>query len=287
MLGDAAAFAKTPQPIHRPVKDARQFCQQLVELVRALVILKVTEQPEDLHDYGEAELQELRLLAAPASLDDLQRLLSMLIRTEADLAVSNYPRLTMEMVLIRLSSLPQGIEVASLVKKLEALERRLAGGTLPAAPRSPVAPVAPVVVPIAPSVAVSQDLDVPPPPQEPEAPPVAPVALGEKSWGGLVNFINQRRRPMGSRLEHGRLLLLELPKLTIGFPKQYYNLVDNDLRDGIEVMAKEYFAAEVKIEFKLVNGEHAAPPSLHEERMQQESDQKKKLQDDAKQHPMV
>lgn len=266
----------------------RQFCQQLVELVRALVILKVTEQPDDLLDYGEAELQELRVLAAPASLDDLQRLLGLLIRTEADLAVSNYPRLTMEMVLIRLASLPQGIEVAALVKKLESLEKRLTGGSLPvtAAPPPP-APVAPVVRP----ESTPTDHDVPPPPQElePERPVAAPapVSIGEKSWGGLVDFINKRRRPMGSRLEHGNLLLLELPKLKIGFPKQYYNLVDNDLRDGIELMAKEYFAAEVKVEFQLLNGEQVAPPSLHEERVQQEKDRQRKMQENAEQHPMV
>ena len=106
----------------------RQFCQQLVELVRALVILKVAEKPAELLDFSETELQDLRSLATPAGLDELQRLLSTLIRTEADLAVSNYPRLTMEMVMVKLASLPQGIEVAALVKKLESLERKLASG---------------------------------------------------------------------------------------------------------------------------------------------------------------
>lgn len=137
----------------------RQFCQQLVELVRALVILKVAEQPAGLLDYSETELQELRTLSAPANLDDLQRLLSSLIRTEADLAVSNYQRLTLEMVLVKLSSLPSGIEVATLVKKLEALERRLAAGGLPA----PVVPAAPPVV------APGQPVAAPPPlPPEPD-----------------------------------------------------------------------------------------------------------------------
>lgn len=289
---DARQALTAVQRVDEHGHSFRQFCQQLVELVRALVILKVVEQPADLLDYAEAELQELRSLATPASLDDLQRLLSLLIRTEAELAVSNYPRLTMEMVLVKLASLPRGVEVATLIKKLEALERRLAGGVAPPAPAAAGRP------------AVTSRADVPPPPPEPSqgdkkpesAPAPVPAAVaapaplaaaGDKGWVGLVDFINQRRRPLGSRLEHGCLLLLELPKVKIGFPRQYYNLLGNEQRDAFETLAKEYFSAEVKVEFQLVEGEQGAPPSLHDERAQQESERLKKLKEDAEQHPMV
>jgi DNA polymerase-3 subunit gamma/tau len=279
---DARQALAVVQRVDEHGHSFRQFCRQLVELVRALVILKVTDQPEDLLDYAEAELQELRSLATPASLEDLHRLLSLLIRSEAELAVSNYPRLTMEMVLVKLASLPRGIEVASLVKKLEALERRLAGDGLPVP--------APVSAPVVASAPMSSP-EVPPPPapelKKPEDAVAAAVDIGERSWLGLVEFINQRRRPLGSRLEHGCLLLLELPKLRIGFPRQYYNLLDNDLRDALEVLAREYFASDVKVEFQLVNGEQGTPPSLHEERVQLETDRQKKLKENAEQHPMV
>ena len=53
------------------------------------------------------------------------------------------------------------------------------------------------------------------------------------------------------------------------------------------MLAREYFAADVKVEFALVNGEQQAPPSLHQERMQQESDRQKQMQENAQQHPMV
>ncbi len=281
---DARQALAVVQRVDEHGHSFRQFCRQLVELVRALVILKVTDQPEDLLDYAEVELQELRSLATPVSLEDLHRLLSLLIRSEAELAVSNYPRLTMEMVLVKLASLPRGIEVASLVKKLEALERRLAGGGLPAPVSTPV-PAA--------TSAPAPSLDSPPPPaqgpelKKPEPAVAAAVDMGEKSWLGLVEFINQRRRPLGSRLEHGCLLLLKLPKLRIGFPRQYYNLLDNDLRDALEVLAREYFTSDVKVEFQLVNGERGTPPSLHEERVQLETDRQKKLKENAEQHPMV
>ncbi|MCD6582585.1 MAG: DNA polymerase III subunit gamma/tau [Desulfuromusa sp.] len=256
----------------------RQFCQQLVELVRALVVLKVVNQPGDLIDVGETELQELRGLAEPASLEDLQRLLSILIRTEADLAASTYPRLTMEMVLVKLSGLPAGIDVATLIKRLEMLEKQLASG-IPA-PR--VKSVERVPAP--------QVVDVPPPenPAGKKSEALPTTEIGEKSWAGLVEFVKNRRKPrISSLLEQSSLLLLELPRLKIGMPKRYFSLADSDMRQALQEMATEYFATAVKIEVEKVGNGDNAPLSLHEERTLQESDRQKKLRENALEHPLV
>ncbi len=260
----------------------RQFCQQLVELVRALVIIKVAEQPAGLLDFSESELQDLRTLSAPAELDDLQRLLATLIRAEAELAISNYPRLTLEMVLVKLASLPSGVDVATLVKKLEALERRLASG-MPAPTPTPAR--------AAPPVAAPQTVEEPPPlPPEPdgkksEAPS---AAVGDKSWAGLVDFVKERRRPrISSLLEQSSLLLMELPRLKIGMPAKFFSLADAEMRQSIEDLAAEYYAAEIRVEVEQVKDGIQAPPSLHEERAQQETDRQKKLRENAAEHPMV
>jgi len=256
----------------------RQFCQQLVELVRALIVLKVVDQPGDLIDVGETELQELRSLATPASLEDLQRLLSILIRTEADLAVSNYPRLTMEMVLVKLAGLPAGIEVATLIKRLEGLEKQLSAG-LPA-PRGKLVARNPA----------PQVVDVPPPeePVEKQSEALPAAAIGDKSWAGLVEFVKNRRKPrISSLLEQSSLLLLELPCLRIGMPGRYFSLADSDMRQDIQLMAVEYFATEVKIEVDKIGNGDKVPLSLHEERTQQESDRQKKLRENAVEHPLV
>ncbi|MEA3543854.1 MAG: DNA polymerase III subunit gamma/tau [Thermodesulfobacteriota bacterium] len=256
----------------------RQFCQQLVELVRTLVVLKVVDQPGDLIDVGEAELQEMSRLAAPASLEDLQRVLAILIRTEADIAVSNYPRLTMEMVLIKLAGLPAGIDVATLIKRLETLEQQLASG-LPAPTVKPVA--APLPLPPVES-------------RSPEEPivnkVVAPAlsAVGEKSWSGLVEFVKNRRKPrISSLLEQSSLLLLELPRLRIGMPGRYFSLADGDMRQALQDLATEYFATTVTVEVEKVGNGDKAPLSLHEERIRQESDRQKKLRENALEHPLI
>ena len=256
----------------------RQFCQQLVELTRGMVILKVVSQPGDLVDFSETELHELRALATPATLEDLQRILTILIRAEADLAVSNYPRLTMEMVLVKLSGLPAGIEVGELIKRFDALERRLASG-LPGVDSKPVERKKEPAPP-----------DVPPPEEVPgkklEALPGPDT--GEKDWAGLVDFVKNRRRPrISALLEQSSLLLLDLPRLRIGMPGKYFSLADTEMRQSLQDLAAEYYGTAVKVEVEKVGNGDQAPPSLHEERVRQESDRQKKLRENAAEHPLV
>ena len=259
----------------------RQFGQQLVELLRALVILKVVEAPGDLIDFSDTEIDELRGLITSVSLEDLQRYLQILVKSEAELAVANFPRLTMEMVLIRLATLPSGVEVATLIERLTRLERKLSG--LSAAPE-----------------AIKGQHFVPPPPQPEIPPPPDPeptgkksealpaTVTGDKSWAGLVGFVkSQRRFHIATLLDQSSLLHLDLPKLRIGMPERYYGLADPEMREAIDELAGQYFGATVKIEVEKVTNGAAAPPSLHQERAKQESDRQKKLRENATEHPMV
>ncbi len=256
----------------------RQFCQQLVELARALVVIKVVDQPGDLIDNDEAELQEIRGLAEPVSLEDLQRLLTILIRTEADLAVSNYPRLTMEMVLVKLAGLPPGIDISTLLQRLDRLERQLASGL----------PLPSQKAPLQSSTPPSNDL---PPPVSPDAekPVVSrPIENGDKTWAGLVSFVKSRQKPrISSLLEQSSLLLLQLPRLKIGMPGKYFSLADSDMRQAIQNLAIEYFDTDVKVDFEKVGNGDKAPLSLHEERTLRENDRQKKLRENAVEHPLV
>ncbi|WP_321389612.1 DNA polymerase III subunit gamma/tau [uncultured Desulfuromusa sp.] len=278
---DAAQLLALVQKVDEHGHSFRQFCQQLVELVRALVVVKVVGQPGDLIDVGESELQEIKSLAEPAALEDLQRLLAILVRTEADLAISNYPRLTMEMVLVKLAGLPRGVEVATLIKRLEDLEKKLSPG-LATAPVRKEPPVESVVAPPPADIPLAEE-----PPLD-QSIAVSAAGSGDKDWAGLVDFVRNRRKPrISSLLEQSSVLLLELPRLRIGMPEMYFSLADGEMRQEIQILAAEYFAVEVKVEVEKVGNGEKAPLSLHAERAQQESDRKKKLRENAVEHPLV
>ena len=288
----AAVFKRNPQELLVQIEQVdalghsfRQFCQQLVALIRDLVIIKVVDHPGELLDISEGELEELRCLAKPRELDDLQRVLAFLLRTEADLAVSSSPRLTMEVALIRVATLPSGIDVATMIQRLESLEKKLLARVDRAAADTVQVPPA--------RVTTAEDFppEPPPPAEEPhekksDARPAEEQNSG--SWAGLVDFVRSRRRPrIASLLEQAGLLTLELPLLRISLPAKYYLLADSEMQQNLQALAAEYFSAPVKIEIvKGGNGEKQ-PPSLHEERARKESDRQRKLRENALEHPLV
>jgi len=267
----------------------RQFCRQVVATLRSLVVLKVTSQPGELLDAGEAELQELCSLADRCSLDDLQRMLTLLMKTEAELAHSGAARLTMEMALIRLAQLPPGQEVAALVRKLESLEQRLAGKVPVPAPAAP-ASVSPPPTPAADqSPAASDPAPLPPEPDRVEAQSAAPqqVERADKDWPGFVDFVKSQRVRIGSFLEHARLLSAELPSLKVALPANFHALADREMKEDIQRLAVDYYKTTVTLEISCLAENQTAPPSLLEERKQQESDRERRLKSDALEHTMV
>jgi len=273
---DGRRVLETVRQVDNLGHSFRQFCQDLVETLRSLVVLAVVEEPGELLQVTASDLKELQELAAESDLEELQRILTILIRTEAELATAAYPRLILEMALVRLSQLPQVKSVAALVRKIEDLERLLASG-----------------IPESPSRPNPERLErpVPPPevtPKKAEAP--APQASAKEGWRGLVDHVRARRPLIATLLENGSLLRLELPVLEIGYTAgsfMFEQVRDPETLEVVTALAAEFFGQPVTIKLSPVAAAKAAPPSLVQERKTQESDRKNRLRNDALAHPMV
>jgi len=100
----------------------RSFCQDLVESVRTLILARVVEDAQLQLGISEDEYAEFERLAKLGDAEDWQRLLSMLIKVESELSASAYPRLLVEMALVRAASLPPARKIEDLLRKLEQLE---------------------------------------------------------------------------------------------------------------------------------------------------------------------
>ncbi|WP_305046386.1 DNA polymerase III subunit gamma/tau [Geoalkalibacter sp.] len=275
----------------------RQFCRELVEVFRTLSILKVVDDPAGLIDATAEELAELRGLMAEAALEDLQRMLTVLLKTEAELPASTFPRLCLEMALIRLAQLPPTRDIAALIRKLDELERHLGEGqsslatpqapaSAPAARPAPAFAAAPreVVAPSAPPAPTAQPEPAPVP--EPSRSPVP-----AKGWPGLVEQIRRKKPLLASILEHGSLLPPRLPRLEIAFPAgsfYYEQLKDPEKLAQLEELAGAYFGEKVQLRVSVLEGrEGQAPPPLIEERRVQEQDRQQQVRRQALEHPKV
>jgi DNA polymerase III subunit gamma/tau len=280
----------------------RRFCQELVESFRALVLIKVVEEPGDLLETTVDELAQLQQLADRSGVEDLQRVLTLLVKTEAELAGSTFPRLALEMTLVRLTHLPPGKEIGALLRKVEDLERRLTGNgsavavaavTPPTAERVPPAPreePRPVkVVPEAESKAVAEPIAA----SEPALAPAPAAAVADQtSWPELVKHVRKARPRIGSILEHGRLVRFALPELEVGFVAGSFHLEqmkDSETAEIFQDLAEEFFRQPLKLRVVAVDGDHCdrVPPSLAEERRSLETGRKEQLEQEAREHPVI
>ena len=271
----------------------RRFTQDLLEMFRGMVICKVVEDPAEMLDLVGEELKELKALAEEASLDDLQRIVTLLMKTQTELVNSSFPLLTLEMSLIRLATLAPTQDLAKLISHIESLEKRLATTPLPKTQHPAQRPTSSSTPSARPAPASAPTTPIPspdPPPKKPEA-PVA-TSTESKGWQGLVEQVKQSRPMLGSVLEHGRLLKLELPVIEIGYTKGSFmisQLQEQDISQDLEVLTTEYFGQPVKLRVLAVDIEQqsAAPPSLVEERETKETDRMRRLREDAMEHPAL
>jgi DNA polymerase-3 subunit gamma/tau len=178
-----------------------------------------------------------------------------------------------------------------LLAKLETFEKKLGGVQLPraAVPSTKSAPAEIPPPPESPPIA-PEPMEVPPP-KKAEAPAAPP--LGDKGWPGLVEFVRSRRRPaIASMLEHASLLTLDLPKLEIGLPRRSFALgqmEDRDNQDAVTALAAEFFAQPVSLTVRAVDPGAGTqlPPSIQQDRKEQESDRKRRLREDALSHEAI
>jgi DNA polymerase-3 subunit gamma/tau len=260
----------------------RQVAQELVEAFRALVICKIVPEPAELLDMVGDELHELQALSAGASLEELQRMVTLLLKLQTELAGSPYPLLTLEMALVRLANLPPMEDLAKLIGRLESLEKRLASG---------------VALPTARPAASSPPRSVTPPPPAGEPPPKKSEPPADpppraRGWEGLVEQVKKSRPMVGSILEHGRPLRLEPPALEVGYPEGSFHLShfqDADNRQAVEAVARLYFDHPVilRVVPLAADRQDQLPPSLVEERHALVSDRQRRLREDALNHPAL
>ena len=258
----------------------RQFTQDLLEMFRGMVICKVVKDPAEMLDLVGDELKDLKALAEEASLEDLQRIVTLLMKTQTELVHSSYPLLTLEMSLVRLATLAPSQDISKLISHIESLEKRLGS-----VPRQQAQSTPQRSAPEAPQRSTPET----PPPKKPEAP--VTVSTDNKGWQGLVEKIKQSRPMLGSVMEHGRLLKLEPPFLELGYAKDSFmigQLQEQDICQDLETLAAEYFGQPIKLRVSPIDTTHqATPPSLVETRQAEETDRMRRLREDAVEHPAL
>ncbi|MGD0585064.1 MAG: DNA polymerase III subunit gamma/tau [Oryzomonas sp.] len=290
-----AVFAGDTQGVLAGVKrvdgvgyNMRQFCQEMIDHFRNLLVIRSVKSPGEILDLAEAELEELRRQGEGFSAQEIQRRLTLLLKAETEMAYATFPRLILEMALLKAATLVPVIPIQDVLEKLKSLETgAVHTPVLPWDAARPATPAAPAERPEPsrgeqpPRLAAETRQQPPPPPQ---------LRGGYADWERFVAFSVEKRPANGSVLEHGSPLKLEQGQMEIGFPVGYYlNMAqDADFIAEIRALAQEFTGHETVVRIKSITPETGEPPqSLAEKKKSDNERLMEELKREVAEHPVI
>jgi DNA polymerase III subunit gamma/tau len=285
----------------------RQFCQELIDQFRSIAILRAVGDAGDLLELSEAELEELRAMGLGRPPEDLQRHLTLLLKAEGEMSHASFPRLILEMALMKMATLAPAIPVQELLARLAALE-----GGAPAAPRlhqqAAPAPPRPQETRPAPQMAAqmaahtASDLSAASAPAAvsaargastpaPATAPPPPACDEGDLWGSLVRFVKGKKPMLGSQLEQVYPVKVSRELLEIGCLAgtfQLTRLQDPEQIAELKTLAQAHFGVRSNIKIVVLSSvPSGAAPTLSEKKSLEDAERKATLRREAEAHPLV
>jgi DNA polymerase III subunit gamma/tau len=259
---DASRCFETVDQVYQFGYDIQHFCQELLQYLRNLILLKVSSRPEPFLELPGEEIEALKRQAERFQFDQLNHLFGLLLKGEEAVAQSTFPRTMLEMTLIRMATVHSVLPIDEIMKKLEDLER-----AMPARRKEPAEPpptrkmtvpkveqkkadraeivrtvkdeAPPPMMPPLPKVEQKEEKgkesiqavngETPfPDPEEKEIQVKEPSDEGmqagsEEVWRGLIDFVRARKPSLGSVLVLGGLVQLSDEKIEIGFERDSFH----------------------------------------------------------------
>lgn len=291
--GDTQAVLEGIKRVDLVGYNMRQFCQELIEHFRNLLVIRSVRKPEEILDLASAELDELKTQAGNIAPQDIQRRLTLLVKADAEMAYASFPRLIIEMALLKAALLAPVIPIQELIEKIRLLE---AGAV-----HTPALPWETARTAAVPTVSGHSEQPRSVPQNRPQPQPVAATAATVPSvpaggdvhsnWGRFVALVIEKQPAIGSVLEHGSPLKQEKGLLEIGFPADSYYLTaaqDAEFIAGVQALAHESSGIETVIRIKsIVSNSTDAPMSLAEKKKSDDEQRMKELRQEVETHPVV
>lgn len=289
----AAIFGGDTQGVLAGIKQVdlvgynmRQFCQELIEHFRNLLVIRSVKKPEEILDLTPAELDELQKQSLHVTALDIQRRLALFIKAESEMAYASFPRLIVEMALLKAALLAPLVPIQELIEKIKLLETAAVHTpSLPWEAARTVSAPAPHYAELHGTAPSRQTQPAAPPAPHPES------TGGQGDWGRFVAFINEKDRQLGSVLEHGSPLKQESGLIEIGFPAGSYYLTaaqDTDFIADVQGLACTFAGVNTVIRVRSIEtGFSDAPLSLAEKKKSDAEHYLKELKQEVENHPVI
>ncbi len=238
LAGDARTCLDVVGDLYKRGIDSRRFCQHLCDHFRNLLFVALGRSEDGARsDLPEEEWKLLRQQAGKAAPDSLYLYFQMVMKGEEEIRRSSLPRISLEMLLLRLSQLPRLESLNAVLERLSAVESMIAGDVRPLIPKPSPAPPpnasfnrppsgdgnfaridAPAISTPSASERASQTPQPPRPPEEspisldPElqasgspAPPASPAEARDR-WPAFLRWLSGREPILAAKLNHSRIV---------------------------------------------------------------------------------
>ncbi len=229
---------------HEHGHDLRRFYQDLLIFSRHLLLAKLGPETRGLVDIADQEWESLQVLAQSVSLAHLFNLLSILIKGEEELRRSPQPRLSLEILLLRLVSLEPVLDLPAWLARLEALEARLGPYRETSAPEpretSPPIPTVQALEPAHPENTPSRSA-------APPVPPADDAPIDDARWQAFLHFLEQHDAgPLAGRLAGSRLLGQEDGVLLVA-PTPAWRSAPEQQKEQLQHLVQQFFGSRYRV----------------------------------------
>jgi len=248
--------------------DVRQFCGELMEHVRNLLVAKIVPDAGDLIELGPDEQAEIKADAARLTVEHIQELFRVFLQAEDGIRASQYPWFVVEMAAVRASRVGQ--EQAT---------------PAPARPEAKVVPAASEAGP-----ASAPRAERPQPIREATPPPQARPESVNLDWEAVVARVLAERPNVGAFLEESGLVGVAGDLVTVGFPAA--------AGTALKMMQQESYQQALAEACSALAGRHlrvrvvslesgTAVPTAAQLRREREATRERHLRDEALANPLV
>ncbi len=216
--------------------DIKEFYRALMDQFRNLLVSLIASQ-DDLLDMSDKDREETIRQAKIAGLERLQQSLNLLIEREEDLRFTFHPRLVLEIIMIKLCRLGEDLSFDQLIKKIEALEKRLSS-TAPSSDQISVGNLS------EPGVKWETEKR-----ESPET-KALPDENDNKDWGNLLKVLSSKNRPMANVLKEWHCLNLTTDTLEMaggGNPFSTGFFDESERMEKFTAYCRDFFDRDIKI----------------------------------------
>ncbi|HAV43283.1 TPA: DNA polymerase III, subunit gamma and tau, partial [bacterium] len=224
--------------------DLFQLVSSLVGFFRDLfMVTSLGKETESLVDLSKEEIDDLKREGEGFGPSEIIGIIEELVKLSQEMKQSSYPRLLLEISLIRLSKRRESPQLEEIYKEIMALESRLKGEVMPS-PSSPEFHHLEII-------------------------PQLDIEEVRSAWPKIIREIKKRKPSLGSCLEQGELMEVENGAVFIGF-KQDSIFQRESCEKAQELIRKEMkgiLGQDLKIKTILLKQEEGGPMKVpHPER---------------------